>query len=283
MSWFDRQRGHVEPRDAFDALSLAYGRSGLDAALLDLCGSPGLRRFVVRFEESRRGFRVTAVDSEPVKGGGGPPPPQAASLAIPHVEAAITALRKALPAPFRFERGAIGVVLDREGSGKPAPLDVTLRLDEDSDSFRLSDLRAPAGQGVPVEQPDYIATLHAWSDAVNRVRGGWKMCRGSSTFAIDGSRLLIETPAAEGEPVWSERLVVTVLGTWEARNGTFRWLVERPVSSEAPFVEAELILTLGQVSELVALAAAHVGAIGVFQGDTEPEKGPALTVFAAIR
>lgn len=273
----------MEPRGAFDALSTAFDRSGLDGALLELCGSPGLRRFVVRFEDSRRGFRVTRVDSEPVKGGGGPPPPQAAAGATPRVESAIAALRKALPAPFQFDRGAIGVVLDRDGSGKPVPLDVTLRLDEDGDAFRLADLRVPKGPGVPVEQPDYLATLLAWSDAANRVRGGWKMCRGRETFTIEGSRLTIQTPSPEGEPASSEGMVVSVLGTWDSRNGTFRWLVDRPVSSEAPFVEPELTLTLGQVSELMALTAARMGAVGVFQGDTEPAKGPALTVFAAIR
>lgn len=269
MAWFDRYRGDLEPREAFDALSRAFDRSGLEDVLGRLCGAPGLRRFVLRFEETRRGFRVTALESEQVKAGGGPPPPQAASAALPDVERGLAALRAALPAPFRFERGAIGLVRDSEG-----PLDLTVRLDEDGDAFRLGQLREPRGAGVPVDDPTYLKALGAWSERVNRVRGGWKMCGRGQTFQIEGTRLALSGEGA------SESLLVTVLGTWDGRHDRFTWLVEAPIAEEAPFVQPELTLTLGQVTELVAFAAARLDAIGVFQGDAQ-ESG--ITVFAAVR
>ncbi len=282
MSWFDRNRGETAPREAFDALTAAFARSGLEAALQQLCGPPGLRRFVVRFQDTSRGLRVTRLESEPVKGGGGPPPPQTATSALPAVERALAGLRKALPAPFSFDRGAIGVVVDRDEKKAPT-LDVTLRLDEDGDAYALGTLRQPKGPGVAVEQPGYLATVSAWAEQASRVRSGWKMCRGAQTFAIEGSRLSIHTPSPyEGEDGTTESLVVTVLGTWDARNGDFVWLVEKPVGDEAPFVEPELSLTLGQVAELMALAAAKLGAMGVFQGETGGDVAP-RTVFAAIR
>lgn len=269
MAWFDRYRGDLEPRAAFDVLTAAWGRSGLEPILERLCGAPGLRRFVLRFEDTPRGFRVTSLESEQVKAGGGPPPPQAADTALPEVERGLAALRATLPAPFRFERGAIGLVRDSEG-----PLDVTIRLDEDGDAFRLSQLRAPRGPGVPVDDPGYLTALNAWSERVNRVRSGWKMCGRGQTFQLEGSRLSV---AGEGA---SESLLVTVLGTWDGRHDRFNWLVDAPVAAEAPFVEPELTLTLGQVTELVAFAAARLDAIGVFQGETDPD---GITVFAAIR
>ena len=74
MLWFDKQRGDVPARAAYEALSAAWEKSGLPEAIARVCGPPGLRRFVLRFEETPRGFRVTGVQSEGVKGGGGPPP-----------------------------------------------------------------------------------------------------------------------------------------------------------------------------------------------------------------
>ena len=269
MAWFDRYRGDLEPREAFDALTRAWARSGLEDILDRLCGAPGLRRFVLRFQETPRGFRVTSLESEAVKAGGGPPPPQAADAALPDVEKGLAALRAALPAPFRFERGAIGLVRDSEG-----PLDVTLRLDEDSDAFTLAQLRAPRGVGVAVDDPGYLHALNAWSEQANRVRSGWKMCRRGQTFQIDGHRLTVSEDGA------SESLLVTVLGTWDGRHNRFNWLVDAPIADDAPFVQPELTLTLAQVTELMAFAGARLGAIGVFQGDTD---GDAVTVFAAIR
>ncbi len=269
MAWFDRYRGDMEPRAAFDALMLAWGRTELPEVLHRLCGPPGLRRFVLRFQDTPRGLRVTGLESEGVKGGGGPPPPQTASAVLPEVERGLLGLRNALPSPFRFERGAIGVIRDATG-----PLDITIRLDEDGDAFRLAILRAPKGPGVPVDDPGYLRALTAWSEQANKVRGGWKICRAGQTFQIEGHRLTIFT----GDD--SESLVVTLLGTWDGRHDRFTWLVDKPVSGEAPFVEPELTIALGQVTELVAFAAAKLGALGVFQGDTEDA---AITVFAAIR
>ncbi len=276
MLWFDKQRGDLPARAAYEALSAAWEKSGLPEAIARVCGPPGLRRFVLRFEETPRGFRVTGVQSEAVKGGGGPPPPQASSAALPDVERAIAALRKGLPSPFRFDRGAIGVIRDSEG-----PLDITLRLDEDGDRFRLGELRAPRGAGVPVDDPGYLKSLATWSEQANRVRGGWKMCRGGQSFALDGHRLTITTEGrSPEEPPTSESMVVTVLGTWDGRHDRYTWLTDKPVAPEAPFVEPELTLTLGQVTELVAFAAARLGALGVFQGDTDDA---GITVFAAVR
>lgn len=276
MAWFDRQRGDQDAKAAFEALSAAWAKSGLPEALDRVCGPPGLRRFVLRFALTPRGLRVTGLQSAPVAGGGGPPPPQASSAALPDVERALDVLRRGLPAPFGFDRGALGVVRDAEG-----PLDVTVRLDEDADAFALKDLRAPRGPGVPVDDPAYLTALAAWSERANRVRGGWKLCRPGQTFTLDAHRLTIQTPSPfPDDPPASESMVVTVLATWDPRHDRFTWLVDQPIAAEAPFVEPELTLALGQVIELVAFAAARLGALGVFQGEVA-ESG--LTVFAAIR
>lgn len=276
MAWFDRHRGDQDAKAAFEALSAAWAKSGLPEALGRVCGPPGLRRFILRFGDTPRGLRVTGVHGEPVAGGGGPPPPQSASAALPDVERALAALRRGLPAPFHFDRGALGVVRDSEG-----PLDVTVRLDEDGDSFHLRDLRAPRGPGVAVDDPAYLTALADWSERANRVRGGWKLCRPGQTFTLDAHRLTITTPSPfPDEPPTSESMVVTVLGTWDPRHDRYTWLVDQPIAAEAPFVEPELTLALGQVIELVAFAAARLGALGVFQGEAD---AAGLTVFAAVR
>lgn len=269
MAWFDRHRGQQDAREAYDALTRALGRSGIEPVLERTCGPAGLRRFLVRFEETPRGFRVTSIESEPVKGGGGPPPQLTANAAVPDLERAIRALRAELPAPFGFERGAIGVVRDSEG-----PLDLAVRLDEDGDALRLADLRAPRGPGVPVDDPAYLQALGTWSERANRVRSGWKMPGKRQSFHIEGNRLTLGGDGAD------ESLIVTLLGTWDGRHDRFTWLVDKPVADEAPFVHAEQVLTLAQVTELVAFAAARLGAIGVFQGSSDTD---GVTVFAAIR
>lgn len=270
MSWFDRNRGELSVEDAWRCLGDAVEAAGLGPALHAAAGPQGLRRFVVRFELRRGRPRVTGLDSEPLVKGGGPPTPETFDAHVGAVEKALAKLQRALPAPFSFDRGAVGFV---RGDGDE--LDLSFRFDEDADAFVLAELPLPTGAPSPVEDPRYVRALAAWEGRIAPVRARWLVPGRGETWALEEGRLTLVGPG--GERVLSAEPIAHY---WP-RGSRFEWLVAEPVGEEPPFVEPVLTVAANAAMELAVFAAARLKRAGVFQGEIEGNRGEIL--FAALR
>lgn len=265
VTWFDRCRGDSDPQEAWDLLNATVERSGVQAALHAACGPRGLRWFIVRFEVRSGRGRIVQVISEPLRQGGGPPPPAAFDEAAPAIERAVATLHRTLPPTWRFDRGAVGVV--RDGAGQ---LDLRFRFDEDADALSLTDLRPPAGDAHPVEDPTYLRTLRSWEQQVARMRSRWELAAPGEVWRFSEGRLHVgDATPRPGE----------VIATWTPGPERLEWLLGEPLADERPFIEATLSLTLSEAVELVAFAAARRRDASVYQGTTE--RG--VVVFVGLR
>lgn len=243
MSWFDRCRGDTPSEDAAARLDAHTAASGLVAHLARACGRPGLRRFVVRFEVRGPRVRLGAVEAVPLADGGGPPPawdPVA-------VEGALLGLRARLTPPWRFGRGAIGVVRDADGT-----LDVALRFDEDADEFGLGDLRLPVGPAHPLDHPAWQRAVAEWQGRI----AGLRWVDAAEGWQLEGGSLVLD----------GVRHAVTPLAVW---RGELSWLLDEPAGDEPPLTEDPLPVGLAEAGEVVALAAARRGNQAVFRGETD--------------
>ncbi len=270
MSWFDRSRGEEGAAEAWARLDAAVEHSAVASALHTASGNTGLRRYVLRFELRGGRPRVTGVDAEPLPNGGGPPTPTAFAANVGAVESALTALRRRLPPPFTFERGAVGVL--RDGAGELA---LSFRFEEDADVYSLSELPIPTGAGSPVEDPAYLRALALWEARIAPVRSRWLMPDAGEAWALDGAHITLTGPAG------TRRLGVDPIALYWPRGQRFEWLLEKPLADEAPFVEPVLTLEMNGALELAVFAAARMKRVGVFQAEIEGEKGEIL--LAALR
>jgi hypothetical protein len=270
MSWFDRNRGEEEPAEAWARLSEVVEHAGVAAALHAASGTVGLRRFVVRFEVRGGRLRIIGLDAEPLAKGGGPPNPTAFAANVGAVEAALRTLQHRLPAPFTFDRGAVGVLRGEDGE-----ISLAFRFEEDADAYTLAEIPVPAGAASPLEEPRYLAALATWESRINAVRARWVVPGAGDEWSLDGPRLTLTGPA--GVRV----LGADAIATFWPRGHRFEWLVDAPVAEEAPFVEPVLTVETGGAMELAVFAAARMKRVGVFQGEIAGERGEIL--FAALR
>jgi hypothetical protein len=261
MPWFDRAVAGSDAKAAYRELAAAVQASGLVAALDAASGPFGLRRFIVRFDVRGGRARVSAVDSERLPAGGGPPAAFEARAAA--VEAALTALHRGLSARFPFARGAAAFVRGAEGA--PA---LSLRLEEDADLLRLSDLDTPAGPAHPCESPAYLAALGDWAGRMEPIRARWSVDRGGGGSFSEGRLHANERDAP-----------AAALATWHPGQSRLEWLLESPAGEEAPMVEPELSADLAMAMDLVLYAAARLGCTGMFQGEDETGR----VVFVGIQ
>lgn len=251
----------------------------IHAAFDAACGRQGLRRFLVRLERQGSRFRLRAIDSERLPSGG-PPDPRAMEQARPRLEQLIGQLAERLTgqpaerpagqpaASGSFDRVAIGVVRD---AGEWPHL--SFRFDEDGDRYRLPDVRAPKGEGLAVEDADYLKALDGWTPRIHAVRARWISPSVDERWEIAAGRLRL-IGALE------RSLRAEPLATWAPHTGDFVWLTPRPVGDEGPFLRPELVLEMGPALELVSFAATRAGATGVFQGGLA--QPPGVQVFAAV-
>lgn len=262
MAWFDRCLGNRDAAEWAGRLAHEVERSGLTDALALAAGPVGLRRFVVRFDQKGGRLRVTGLESEQLAGGGGPPASATFDSAASAIESGLSTLRRALPPPFVFGRGAVGVVRDADGE-----MELIFRFDEDGDSFRLVELPPPEGESTPVEHPDYLRALAAWQGRIAPVRERWVVPRGEWSWSEGWLDL------------GDQRLRADAIATWHPGQHRFEWMLEKPAGEEPPFVEPELLVELGPAMELAVFAAARLGATGIFQGALESGQ----TWFGGVR
>lgn len=245
----------MDAEAAWRTLNGAIERAGIAAAVQDACGRYGLRRFVLRFEHRAGRVRLVGLLAEPLQKGGGPPSGASYDAAAPAIEMALAMLPRLLPPAFRFQRGALGVVRDAEGS-----LDLRFRFDEEADTLLPGTLRLPTGAAHPVEDPAWLKAAAAWDTRAAGVRARWEVAVPGEAWSFRNARL--ERPGRD--PRRGE-----VIARYRERADRFEWLLAEPAGEEAPLVEPVLSLTLGEVTELVAIAAARRGCVGVFQGEDE--------------
>lgn len=270
MSWFDRNRGELPIEEAWTRLGDVVEASGVGPALHAAAGPQGLRRFVVRFEVRAGKPRVTGLDAEPLPKGGGPPTAATFDAHVGAVEKALSRIHRGFPAPFVFDRGAIGFV-----RGDTDELDLSFRFDEDADALRLADLPMPTGQPSPVEDPRYVRALSAWEGRIGPVRARWLVPGRGEAWVLEDGRLTLAGPG--GERV----LPAEPIARYWPRGNRFEWLVATPVGEEPPFVEPVLTVAMNAAMELAVFAAARLKRVGVFQGEIEGGRGEIL--FAALR
>ncbi len=259
MAWFDTHAGS-DPHGFLASLDASVEASGLRDALTACAGPVGLRRFVVRAEQRDGRVRVVGIDAPRLPQGGGPPShlDQHATA----LEAALSRLRHALPAPATFQRVAIGLVRDAEGEPE-----VSLRFDQDGDGFGVSGLRLPSGPCAPMEDPAYLKSLASWTARVDEVRRAWRVARGD--WAFENGQL------DDGE----RHVSAVAIGTWHAGQARFSWMLAEPAGEEGPFVEPDVFVDLAGATELACFAAARLGLVGVFQGMSEQGQ----QFFAGVR
>jgi hypothetical protein len=250
MPWFDRHLHEDDLDDALRMLDRAVARARLAEALDAASGPYGLRRYGVRFELRNGKARVIGLDTAPLPRGGGPPAPDAFDRGARAVEGAIDALRKALPAPWSFERGVVAYLRNADGTRALA-----LRFDEDADAFRLDELRQPRGEPHPLEDPAYARALAAWDARIAPLRARWTVASGE--WSLNGGHLALEGRKVRAVPLATHT------------DGRFAWLVDQPVAEEAPFVEPEVVAPFSDAAALALFAAARLGCVGVFQGALE--------------
>lgn len=269
MAWFDRNRGDQPVEEAWARLNAVVEQSRLSDAVQLACGPHGLRRFIVRFELRAGRPRVTGLDTEPLSKGGGPPSQAAFAAHVGGIEAALGQIHRRFPAPFTWDRGALGVLRGADGVG------LSFRFDEDADAYRLAEVPLPTGEAYPLETPGYVAALAAWERRIDPVRARWLTPGPEDSWTLDQNRLIVSGPAG------NRVLGVDPLALYWPRGSRFEWLVEKPVGDELPFVEPVLTVEASGAMELAVFAAARMKRVGVFQAEIAGEKGEIL--FAALR
>lgn len=270
MSWFDRNRGEEPTADAWARLGAVVDQAKVADAVHLASGLSGLRRYILRFELRGGRVRVSGIVAEPLPEGGGPPEPAAFAAHVGAVESALNVLHRRFPRPFVFERGAVGVV-----RGGDTEIGLSFRFDEDADGFSLTELPLPTGAPNPVEHPAYLKALAAWDSRIQPVRARWLVPSREDAWTLDGPRLTLTGPAG------TRVLGADPIARYWPRGTRFEWLVPNPVGEEPPFVEPILTVGLGSAMELAVFAAVRMKRAGVFQGETNDDKGEIL--FAALR
>lgn len=268
MSWFARNTGDADRRAAYQRLRQVVTELGLIKLLEDACGKRGLRRFILRFEARGATVRAAGLDSERLPNGG-PPDPDAMARRMGDIERAMAKLRQRMPPPFDFERCALVVIRDDTGQ-----LDLSFRFDEDAERLSLASVRKPIGEGVPVEDAQYLRALEEWSSRMLTLRGHWMIAPADATWSLENGVLSIQEPGA------SRRLAAEAIATWQMETGDFSWVTERRIGPEAPFGVSNQKLETARAAELAVFACARMGFTGIFQGGLEQ---PALVLLAGIK
>jgi hypothetical protein len=264
MGWFDRQLAGRDPQALYTELAALTRRLRATEVIGKASGRFGLRRYIIRFERKLLRIRIVGVETEQLRNGG---PPDSASFdaSATVIERMLEDFAAGLPAGYRLERGALGVLRDETG-----PVQVSWRLDEDADNFGLFELRNPKGQGSPVEDQGYLRALELWAGKVAAVRSTW--VTGQESWSFENGRLKLGT-----DRVWRAE----ALATWVPHTGDYSWLVAAPVGDEAPFLHPTLVLEMRPALDLVAFAATRRGATGIFQGSLTQPAG--VQAFFALK
>ena len=256
MGWFDRQLAGREPEDLEDEIGRLARASGVDRALLKVCGPFGVRRFVIRFEYRADRVVLTALETHPLPYGGGPPDPRGAEEGMQGLESAFNRLHRNMAASMPWNRGAVAVIRDAHDRVEMIPL-----FDDDADEAVLADLGVPEGPGHPLEGFEYrdmiasnesgMAAVHA---ETSRRRGSWS----DWNITPDDQTLVLEQGGGQ------TRHRVMVLGTFHPVSSRFAWATDDALFDEALFQMRSFSATLDLVMELGMLTTVRLGATWLF-------------------
>ena len=256
MGWFDRQLDGREPEELEDEIGRFARASGVDRALLKMCGPYGVRRFVIRFERQGDHVVLTDLETHPLPYGGGPPDPRGAEEGVQPLEAAINRMHRNMVTGMSWERGAVAVIRDAQDRVEMIPL-----FDDDADEAVLGDLGIPEGPGHPLESYEYKEMVAAHEAAMASVHAETSRRRGSWTAwdITEDDRTLVLNQGGG-----SSRCQVRVLGTFHPTAGRFAWATDGALFEEDLYTTRSFSATLDVVMELGMVTTARLGASWLF-------------------
>jgi hypothetical protein len=256
MSWFERNLKGRNPDELDKELGRYLRASGVDRALMQMCGSYGCRRFVIRYEVQGNSVVLTDMETHPLPFGGGPPDPRGAEEGFQPLAAAINRLHQNMSTSLAWSRGAVGVLRDAQDRVEILPL-----FDEDADEAGLGDLEVPGPPGHPLEGHPYRDMIDANEAGMGAVHGETSRRRGSWTgwsISDDDATLTLEHRTG------TTRHRVRVLGTFHPGSNRYVWATGGALFDEPVFESTSFSATMDAVVELGMATCSRLGATWVF-------------------
>ena len=263
MGWFERHLEGRPPEDLETEIGRYIRASGVDRALIQMCGPFGVRRFVIRYAQDGDLIKLTDLETHPLPFGGGPPDPRGAEEGLQPLEAAVTRLHRNMVNALPWSRGAVAVTRDAEDNLEIIPL-----FDEDADGAILADLGVPGPPGHPLEDNAYRDMIAGNEAGMASVHGQTSRRRGSWTSwdVTDEDRALVL-----GHSTGKTRHRATVLGTFHPSRSRFEWATPSPLFEDAVYQVQMFSTTMDALMELCFVTTARLGADWLFM-DTFNDK-----------
>ena len=269
MGWFERHLDGRPPEELETEIGRYVRASGVDRALIQMCGPFGVRRFVIRFSQQGERIQLTDLETHPLPFGGGPPDPTGAEEGLQPLEAAVGRLHRNMLATLPWSRGAVAVTRDADDNLEIIPL-----FDDDADAATLADLGVPGPPGHPLEGNAYRDMIAGNEAGMASVHGQTSRRRGSWTAwdVIDQDQVLVLD-----HDTGKTRHRATVLGTYHPSRSRFEWATESALFEEPVYQSQIFSTTMDALMELCFVTTARLGADWLFM-DAFNDKGDIVLI-----